>query len=87
MVELAELSQLLRAGVLAGLALMLAGLALGSPTVTTVGVLTLILTPAAGLVYAALILSGERDGRVYVAAAILDLALILGTLIYMALTR
>ncbi len=87
MVELAELSQLLRAGVLAGLALMLAGLALGSHMVTTVGVLTLILTPAAGLVYAALILLGERDGRIYAAAAILDLALILGTLAYMALIR
>ncbi len=87
MVELAELSRVLRVGVAAGLVLMVVGLVAGSNVLTTMGVLTLILTPAAGLVYAALILAGEKDGKLYAAAALLDLALILGTLLYLAVIR
>ena len=85
MASLKGLSRLLRAGLITSIALMSLGLVLGSRTLASAGLISLALTPVAGLVYASILLARE-GGLIYAIIALLDAAIIVSVMLYLSLT-
>ncbi len=82
MTSLKDISDTLKTGIVLGLALIWIGLIPGLKPILYVGILTVILTPPTALLLAFHYLYKNYENKVYAAFALIDAAIIYGSLLY-----